>query len=264
MERAQTIDIYLLLFAGTLVLLLLAVSVVLFIYIYRKRLVKQQISMKEMNNKLQQDILNSNIEALETERKRFAADLHDEVGSKLSALRLNLVQIKSSEQGSERIETLIAGSKEIIDGIITTVRRISHNLMPPGLEMFGLDNAVEELCTWINTSSMLHVTLDYQMQENPPDQKKQLALYRIIQELMSNTIRHAHAKTISLKIIPSNNEWQLVYKDDGVGLKTAQRTGKTTGLGFRNIEDRVNVLHGKVVYPATEKGFECHILFSLN
>lgn len=263
MERAQNIDVYLLLFSGTLLLFVMAAFVVLFIYIYRKRLSRQQASIQGMQNKLQQDILHSNMETLETERKRFAADLHDEIGGKLSALRLNLMQLQRKGYETNKTEELVSGSKEIIDTIITTVRRISHNLMPPTLEMFGIVNAIEELCGWVNSSSALLVQFDCRLDGIALDQKKQLALYRIIQELFSNTIRHAKAKTIALLILPVDKELRLVYKDDGTGLPASVKN-RSKGMGFKNIESRVHVLKGTISYPDQGNGFECVIVFPVN
>lgn len=262
MERTKEIDIYLLLFAGTLILFILAASVVLFIYMYRRRLSRQQVAMNEMHAKLQLDILNNNIEALETERKRFAQDLHDEIGGKLSALRLNLAQMQKNSDEIAQTQ-LVGRSKEIIDAMIIMVRRVSHNMLPPALEMFGLANAVEELCTWVNTSSTLEVKVDYQLQHVVLDQKRQLALYRIIQELFSNTIKHARASTIQLSLAPIEKELQLVYQDDGIGLDSSQKNG-LAGMGFKNIENRVKMLRGTIRYGGEAKGFECRINFSVN
>jgi signal transduction histidine kinase len=217
--------------------------------------------MQEMNTRLQLDILKSNIEALETERKRVAEDLHDEIGGKLSALRLNLAQIQRTDK--DEAQTLINRNKEIIDTMITTVRRISHNMMPPALEIFGLANTVEELCAWVNTSSALYVNMEYGLHDIPLDQKKQLALYRIVQELFSNTIRHAQAGNIQLSFIPCGKELQLIYKDDGKGFDPSQHI-KQTGMGFRNIESRVKIIKGTVQYPCKGKGFECVISFPAN
>jgi signal transduction histidine kinase len=263
MEGTKTLDIYLLLFCGTGILFLLAVSVVLFIYGYRKRLWQQRSAMQEMHTKLQQDILRSNIEALETERHRFAADLHDEIGGKLATLRLTLVQLQKYGGDTEQIQQLADRSKEIIDTMITTVRRVSHNLLPPSLELFGLATAVEELGTWINTSSAIEVKTDYHLQQVSLDQKKQLALYRIIQELFSNTIRHAQASAIHLGLYSINKELQLIYRDNGKGVDLS-RKNQSAGMGFKNIEDRVKMIKGKVSYRSEGKGFECIIHFSAN
>ncbi len=263
MEGANAIDVYLLLFSGTLVLFLLAISVVASIYLYRRRLSKQKAAMIEMQNRLQLDMLRNNIEALESERKRFAEDLHDDIGGKLSALRLSLSQLQLKSGDAESVQRTIEKSKEIIDATIATVRRISHNMLPPALEMFGLANAVEELCSWVSTSSTLTVIMDYQLQGISLDQKKQLALYRIIQELFSNTIRHAQASTISLTLCTGHKELELVYKDDGKGLKVLPDK-PFTGLGFRNIEERVKIIKGKIRYSQEGNGFECVIRFSAN
>lgn len=263
MESTKDIDVSLMLFAGTLIFFLLAAAVVLSIYFYRRRLSHQQAAMQEMHTKLQMDILNSNIEALETERKRFAEDLHDEIGGKLSALRLNLAQLQRKRGGEEDTLALVDRSKEIIDAMIVMVRRVSHNMSPPALEMFGLANAVQELCTWVNGSSTLNVVMDYRIQHVSLDHKKQLALYRIIQELFSNTIKHAQASTIHLTIVPVDTGLQMIYNDDGKGLDTTV-TGMRTGLGFKNIENRVNIIKGKIRYGTAPKGFGCVIDFPAN
>lgn len=263
MAESKTLDIYLLLFCGTLIFFLLAVAVVLFIYLYRKRLWQQRSAMQEMNTKLQLDVLKSNIEALETERHRFAADLHDEIGGKLATLRLTLVQLQKYGSDTEQIQQLATRSKEMIDTMITTVRRVSHNLLPPSLELFGLATAVEELGAWINTSSAIDVKTDYHLQHVTLDQKKQLALYRIIQELFSNTIRHAQASNIHLGLYCINKELQLIYRDNGKGVDLSQKK-QSAGMGFKNIEDRVKMIKGKVRYRSEGKGFECVIHFSGN
>ena len=263
MEGSKTLDIYLLLFCGSLILFLLAVSVVLFIYGYRKRLWQQRSAMQEMHTKLQLDILKSNIEALETERQRFAADLHDEIGGKLATLRLTLAQLQKYGDDTGQIQLLATRSKEIIDNMITTIRRVSHNLLPPSLELCGLATAVEELSAWINTSSAIAVKTDYHLQHISLDQKKQLALYRIIQELFSNTIRHAQASNIHLGLYSINKELQLIYRDDGKGIDLLKKD-QSTGMGFKNIEDRVKMIKGKVSYRSEGKGFECIIHFSAN
>lgn len=263
MEGTKTLDINLLLICGTLILFLLAVSVVVFIYLYRKRLWQQQTAMRNMHTKLQLDILQSNIEALETERQRFAADLHDEIGGKLATLRLTLSQLQKHGDDTGQIQQLATRSKEIIDTMIATVRRVSHNLLPPSLELFGLASAIEELSAWINTSSAIKVVTDYRLQQIPLDQKKQLALYRIIQELISNTIRHAHASEIYVALLPGARDIKLIYNDDGRGFDLSQKNG-FTGLGFKNIENRVKLIRGKVNYRSEGKGFECVISFSAN
>ena len=263
MESTKEIDVNLMLFAGTLIFFLLATAVVMSIYFYRKRLSLERSALHEMHTKLQMDILNSNIEALETERKRFAEDLHDEIGGKLSALRLNLAQLQRKSPGEADTQGLVDRSKEIIDAMIIMVRRVSHNMSPPALEMFGLDNAVNELCTWVNGSSTLSVIMDYRLQHVVLDQKKQLAVYRIIQELFSNTIKHAQANTIHLSLVPANAGLQLQYHDDGKGLDP-QLKDLSAGLGFKNIENRVKVIKGKISYNNGGKGFGCTIDFPAN
>ncbi|WEK34337.1 MAG: histidine kinase [Candidatus Pseudobacter hemicellulosilyticus] len=257
MEGASSLDIHLFLFAGTGLLLLLALAFVGFSFLYRKRLQRQQLASTSQQQQLREDLLHSNIQALETERKRFAEDLHDDIGSKLSALRLNLAQLQQQGRPATHWQQQVENSKTIIDATISTVRQLSHNLLPPSLQLFGLSSAVAELAAWVNSSEAIRVELEDGLEDIPLDCTQQLTLYRIFQELFSNTIRHAQATAISIRVWQEGVEWRLQYADNGRGLPGNL---SRQGLGLQNIEERVSLLKGSVSYPEGQ-GFCCLIQF---
>lgn len=209
-----------------------------------------------MQQKLQYDLLQNNIEVLETERKRFAADLHDGVGGKLSALRLNIAHMQQHPGNTEVVNTVATQSKEIIDMVIEMTRRIAHNVMPPDFEFYDLQTAIEDLCDWINESSSIKATVTGEIPSTAFKRTEQLGIYRVMQELFSNTIKHAGADSITISIINQPSSIHIRYNDNGAGIHPQHKKG----LGLKNITDRIALLKGTVDYGAgAEKGFECRI-----
>ncbi len=234
------VDVFLFLFVGMLSLALLAGAVVIFFFFYQKKMLQQQLQLSEIKSVHQEELLHSNIEQVETERHRIATDLHDELGGIFSTLKLKINHLDRAENA----ERLISESREIIDAGIASVRRISHSMTPPGLEMFGLADALTSLCQKTD-SPQLKVDFDC-----PPDfprleGKVELGLYRIAQELLNNAIRHAEATKITLYLSRSENETRFEYLDDGKGFDPAILQERK-GLGLKNIEARVNYLNALV------------------
>ena len=145
-QSSSEIDLQLAVFGGAFVMILLAGCVVWFMVVYQKRLLKQELNFKKMELKYQQELINSTIEGIESERKRLARDLHDEIGAALSAMRLLVGQIHTESLASSDIVLLTNKYKSLIDNTIDNVRRISNDLLPSGLEEFGLSYAIEGLC----------------------------------------------------------------------------------------------------------------------
>ena len=209
-----------------------------------------------MQQKLQYDLLQNNIEALETERKRFASDLHDGVGGKLSALRLNIAHMQKHPDNAEVFNNVATQSKEIIDMVIEMTRRIAHNVMPPDFEFYDLQTAIEDLCDWINESSSIEASITGEIPATAFKRIDQLGIYRVIQELFSNTIKHAGAGNITITIVSQPSSVHITYTDNGIGINPKHKKG----LGLNNITDRIALLKGTVDYiTQVEKGFECRI-----
>lgn len=243
MESANQTHIVLLLAVGMLILLLLAGAVVLFFVVYQRRLLSQQLVLSEMEAGHRQELLHSNLEQVEQERKRIAKDLHDEVGSILSSLKLKLNQLPNGDPG--QIRALVEESRSIIDTGINSVRRISHDILPPGLELFGLADVLEELCHQVSTGDTLSATLEADPSLPRLPASKELGLYRVVQELINNTIRHSGATHIQVSLQQTADAVVLRYSDNGTGFDPLLLTnGK--GLGLRNIDVRVSQIGGQL------------------
>ncbi len=242
MAQSPSLDLYVLLFGGTIAMLLLASAVIGFILLYQRRIIRQDLAFKEAEAKHQQSLYQGTLEAIENERKRLARDLHDEVGAALSALRLLVGQM---QQNPVEIKALVATSdkcKILIDSTIDNVRRISNDLLPQGLEEFGLPYAVEGLCEKTIEISKIDIRLKA---ENVADidTKISIIVYRLIQELLNNAVKHSEATTIDLLLKKEQNELIFDYTDNGKGFDFAEAYEKRS-LGLKNIETRTKMIDG--------------------
>jgi two-component system, NarL family, sensor kinase len=236
------VDVFIFLFVGMLTLALLAGAVVLFFFFYQKKVLRQQLQISEIKAAHREELLHSNIEQLEAERHRFATDLHDELGGVFSTLKLKINQL---EYGAD-VQQLIADSRNIIDGGIGSVRRISHAMTPPGLEMFGLPDALESLAQKTSTSQ-LSVDVHYLPDFPRLGAKIELGLYRIVQELLNNSMRHAAASKITIHLAQLDTRTLLEYSDNGKGFDLALLQSRR-GLGLKNIEARANHLNADLTW----------------
>lgn len=256
MEESKNNDIILFLVAGMAVLFILAVSIVVFFRLYKKKIIKQQAKIFEQEKKHQQDLLYSNIQSVEAERKRIAKDIHDELGSIFSTLSLQLRKPKNTEPVAPTDEQL-ASSQQLIEAGLKTVRRIAHEMMPPELVLFGLEKALENLAARINVAGGTQAFVDYHVADKAFNEEQSLALYRIAQEMISNTVKHAQASEITIEVYEKDGARYFRYTDDGKGIPP---NVQKTGMGMKNIESRAGMI-GAAVVPETPpvKGYRCTI-----
>lgn len=228
---------------GTLGMVLLATSIFFFFVTYQKKMLKKQLELNETRAKQQEEILRNTITAQEKERKRIAQDLHDEVGAMLSVVKLNVGRIeKKSEE--EIAKKLAAETKTYLDEVITQVRRISRSLLPPSLEKLGLFFALEELANWVNKSDQLKIICWKSGEQFRFETKKELAIFRIIQELLNNSIKHAEAANIYINArFSPNHNLMISVADNGKGFELNEKMA--TGLGLKNLESRTQIMNAK-------------------
>jgi signal transduction histidine kinase len=194
------IDVYILLFGGTLLMFLLAGMLLFFVSSYQKRLLRNKADVEKMKVRHQLDLFQSSIDAMEDERRRVSRDLHDEIGAALSVLRLQVGQMNIDKDfNPENTQNLIVDSKQLIDNTIENVRRISNDMLPSGLEEFGLKYAIEMLCDKVESASRLVINLNISSLKRM-DNRLELSLYRILQELLNNTLKHANATEVNIEI----------------------------------------------------------------
>ncbi|UII33680.1 sensor histidine kinase [Fulvivirga ulvae] len=247
--ESEASNILVLLIVGTSVMLLLAGSIVFFVIYYQKRMLQNKIATQELESGYQKQLLLTTIDSQEKERKRIASDLHDGVGAMLSAAKLNLNMLKSGAIPKEELTEALGETKDMIDETIETVRRISKDLLPSSLDVFGLSKAVEELCEKLDNPKT-RVRYEASGEEVALAKQQELLIYRMIQELINNALKHAEASLIRVNINWQESLTVTVY-DDGVGFNVDEiRADIKRGVGLYSIENRAGLIGGSVVFKS--------------
>jgi two-component system, NarL family, sensor kinase len=224
---------------------LLIISLLLFRnYRHKQKLQQQRIIELETEKKL--TATEAVLKGEEQERTRLAKDLHDGLGGMLSGIKYsfqtmkgNLIMTPDNHQAFER-------SMDMLDSSIKEMRRVAHNMMPEALVKFGLDTALKDFCNDINQSGALRVTYQSIGLENAViDQTTAITIYRIVQELINNTMKHAAAKSAIVQVTKTNGSISITVEDDGKGFDPAILKVEK-GIGWSNIHSRVEYLKGKL------------------
>ena len=190
-------------------------------------------------------VLNSMIEGQELERKRLSREIHDGIGPLLSTLKMNLNSIEGDVASvTKKTGSIFENAYQLIDQVSDDLRSISHNLTPKVLIDFGLKEALEALKSKMNFSKNMKLAVFFTDVPNRLGQVYELGLYRICQELINNTLKHARAKKSSLQLIHSHDMLRIIYEDDGVGFSFEN---VNRGLGLANIENRIKALGGELI-----------------
>lgn len=253
-------ELLILIIAGVLIMTFLALALVLFFNFSHKKILEEKMLAQDLKIKHQEELLHSTIIIQEEERKRIAKDLHDDIGSKLNVINLNLHRLKKYGKDNENIQSTVTDIKSLIGTTINTTRRISHDLLPPTLESFGLKVAIQELCDGFVRSGTLEVELKTEAEEERPEERLvELNLFRVVQELFSNSIRHGVAKSIVISLWIQKETIKINYSDDGKGFDSSRLTEKK-GLGLSNIDSRLQMINGTIRYEsALGKGTQVFI-----
>lgn len=243
LDSSSANEIFFFMAIGILIMVALAMAFVLFANFSQKKLLQEKNQRQELQIQHQQELLSGTLMAQEQERRRIAKDLHDEVGSNLNVLHLNLHRLKKTVNASQESTGTFDEISGLIAQTIETTRRISHDLLPPTLESFGLQAALKELSEAYNRAGSVQIHLEFTSQTRIPDPKIEINLFRIVQELVSNSIKHGNAPNIWIQLDVQPGKILLRYRDDGSGFQPEYV--KRTGLGLKNLESRISMINGK-------------------
>ncbi|GAB3881910.1 sensor histidine kinase [Spirosoma agri] len=252
-QSQSSVDLYVLLFGGSIAILFLVAGLITFLLLYQKRLAKQELAMKQIELNYQRDVIYRTLDAVEDERHRVARDLHDEVGASLSVMRLLVGQLVQSNPIIDPAGSKLKGQ---IDHTLDTIRRISNDLLPQGLAELGLVYALEGLCEDIMAVTQNDIQLLVQGTVNF-SARFNLTIYRLVQELLINATKYAQATCIELQIIVTTDQFRLTYTDNGIGFNMEEAYQKKS-LGLKNIETRTQMLGGAVRFK-THAGQGLHV-----
>ncbi|NRB61130.1 MAG: sensor histidine kinase [Winogradskyella sp.] len=217
--------------------------------VFKQRQKRKNQEFLTLKREYQIKSLEALIEGEEKERFRIAKELHDGVNGDLSAIKYKLSTL------IEMNDKVIKEAISMIDDSCNQVRAISHNLVPPSLDKFSLIEAAETYCDSMNAAN--HVEINFQSvgTEVALPKKAEINIFRIIQELVSNSIKHANANEINVQVSFQQGDLQVTVEDDGIGFNKKEVKGK--GIGLANVESRIQYLKAEFDFVSNDKGTSC-------
>ncbi|MEZ5018385.1 MAG: histidine kinase [Flavipsychrobacter sp.] len=221
---------------GIAAMLLLALGVILFVVLYQRRVIKHQVELERINLQKQQELLQASIQSEEEERARIASELHDDIGATLSSVRLFLHNAATGAD-NEHLEQ----SKKLLDDSIKKLRDISHKLQPATLFHLGLEQSILATADVINRSGSMKIKFTSTNTLPRFNGQVELSVYRILQELLNNIMKHANATKVDIETVLSDKRLTLSLTHNGTGLTEDsyhELIYKKGAIGLKNIENR--------------------------
>ena len=226
---------------------------------YKQKQKLQQQRIAELETQQQLTATEAVLKGEEQERTRLAKDLHDGLGGMLSGIKYsfnnmrgNLVMTPDNAQAFER-------SMDMLDSSIKEMRRVAHNMMPEALMKLGLQQALQDYCDGLSESQPFALNSEFHGLDKRMEPATEIVVYRIVQELLNNTVKHSGATTILAQVIRNDNSLSITVEDNGKGFNMDDAT-IDRGMGLKNIQSRVDYLKGQIDIKSAEgKGTSVHI-----
>ncbi len=254
------------------VVLLLVFSIYFHVRLSRKNRIidGQNLQIKEDKiRELEQERLylaaRSVMEGEEAERTRLASDLHNGLGGLLSGIKINLSSMKENAVITHENVTAFNHALSLLDTSISELRRIAHNLMPETLNHYGLKTAIEDFCTQVTPSGKPELRFHFFGDEIRYTRELELTMYRVIQELVNNALKHSEATAINIQVFSESDRLSGQVTDNGKGFDISSTDNERKGKGIENIRDRITALNGKLeIWSQPGQGTEVSVEFEIH
>jgi signal transduction histidine kinase len=242
------------------------ISVFIFVgVIFIRKIFTLQDRIDQLRQESEQNILSAIIKTEDKARQTFARELHDGLGPVLSSIKMTLSALNH--------DTLTPINKKIIesaynatDNSIIALKEIANNLSPHILKNYGLEKAIETFAHQLFSTTDIKFSLNIYFNENHLSEEMKISLYRIVSELITNSLKHANPSSVDLELTESEHLLVLIYKDDGCGFENFQPEINSTlpGMGFNNIISRTKSLKGMYyIQTSKDNGFSVEFYFPL-
>jgi signal transduction histidine kinase len=253
--QSQLIQFY---FFGTAGMLVLAVGIVFFFFSYQKRLLKEDMKHKKLEEKYHLELVSAILKSQEIERKKIADNVHDNLSAMLYAVHLSLVHMTDefTPEEKQKYGKRISEDCKILEDTIDVTKMIARELVPISLGITGISGSLRDYCGRLKDSGLNLEFGESGISLGLNDEVK-LNLFRIVQELISNSIKHSAAKKISLRLDWNTSGLTIKFSDDGKGFVFPKNSGYLPiGMGVLNILGRLEIMGAEVInYGESEKGF---------
>jgi two-component system, NarL family, sensor kinase len=224
--------------------------------------INYQQQLEEVNQKQQVAFTKALMQGEEKERKRLAGDLHDGLGGMLSGVKMNLSRLVNTNKENSMNNDLYKVIDQL-DFSVTELRRIARNMMPESLLQLGLEASLKDMCHEISSTETIVEFQSFNISKEIPAEM-QVTIYRLIQELVTNALRHAAATEILVQCSQTEDTFFITIEDNGKGFDTGS-IGTHKGIGLANVKRRVEYLKGKLDISSTEgEGTEINIEFNVS
>ena len=244
-------------FIGIAVMVLLFSSFFIAFSVNQRKKIQHQKDISVLREQQQNQLIEAAVRSEELERHRIAETLHDEVGAILSSTKLHFQGMKTNNM-DERDSQLYEKGKELLDEGIKKVRGISHNLHSNILKEFGLNEAIRHFVTTVTSNTIIKSTVDLDNQYKTLTPENDISIYRLIQELVNNILKHSQATELQISSVFTPQNLEIKVFHNGLGL-TQQRFEELSynkdGLGLKNIQNRIILLKGSINFSEVENGF---------
>jgi signal transduction histidine kinase len=239
---------------------LLASFIVYFVILYRNKQVKNQGKREQLLASFRQELLKTQIEVQDQTLDYISTEIHDNITQVLSFVKLSLATVASTADGEKKSK--INEARELIAQTIIDLRNLSKNLSLEQIKSLGLVKTIEKEAERINKDGLLELIIIKDGQAYSLGQQRELVLFRIFQETLSNTLKHADAKHLKIILQYHPDLFNLTLEDDGSGF-SVQMVDNKPGSGLKNIENRASLIGGTAnIVSAPNKG--CRTKISLN
>jgi signal transduction histidine kinase len=239
MDGKQGIDFGTVLIFGTLGMIILAMGIIVFVFIYQKKIVDKQNELSRQALEYQKLLMDAVIQTKELEQRRIALELHDDVGSTLTAIKFFVTKLTVTPEEKELLHTNLSSA-------IQKVRRISNDLLPSVLEELGLRTAIQSLLKTLNeTTGVVFSSGDSGGEYANHSKDVELTFYRVLQELLNNILKYAEASHVQVMLLSDPDSLEMIVQDDGKGFEPSDHTEhERPSLGLRNMESRIQQIKG--------------------
>jgi signal transduction histidine kinase len=211
--------------------------------IFIKKIFNLQKRIDQLRKQSENRVLHAVIATEEKERQRFAKDLHDGLGPLLSMMKMSVSALQKSEMKPQDRE-IITNIDTLVTESITTIREVANNISPHILDNFGLTSAINSFVAKITSKHPISIVVQSLRPDERLGYNTEVVLYRVILELITNSLKHSEASSASISIISDDHQLRVVYKDDGRGFDADKLMQYQSGMGFSNISSRVKSIHG--------------------
>jgi len=237
------IDIETLLVFGSMGMLLMGAALLFFVVLYQRKIGRQREQRREA-------VLQAALSAQEAERRRISMELHEKIQLDLNTVQTTLNRIAAEEESTSGIkEKLLEAARQTADSV-HDIRTLSHSMFPPVLRREGLEVALQDFCRDFMEKSGLEVNFTAQGTYQRPGLETETALYRVVQELFNNTLKHAGAGHISVVMQNRNDRLLLMVSDNGCGFNMGPESQVMEGMGMLNIKSRLDGVGVKYAFES--------------